>query len=291
MRNDQAIKFKNLKRGQFLHSNFLYTDYTLDYTLASLERIGAKKLEFYGAEPHLCFYDLTYGDMAGFKRKLDRHGLSIVEINPECCTYPNNLASKDPVTRLRSFRYFENVIHTAGVIGAATVVMCPGSARKDEDPEEAWKLAADSMSRLADIAETEGITIVMEATTRNYTVTTDHRRMKRFLDACGKDNLGVVVDLMCLAQTGETAQDAYDACGKDKIRSVHYRDGALLETGSWANRVPGERTLSLDADLQVFDEQEYQGYFGSEIRWSTDPDLNTPELVCKKIQDWIDLHF
>ena len=42
MRNDQAIKFKNLKRGQFLHSNFLYTDYTLDYTLASLERIGAK---------------------------------------------------------------------------------------------------------------------------------------------------------------------------------------------------------------------------------------------------------
>ena len=62
MRNDQAIKFKNLKRGQFLHSNFLYTDYTLDYTLASLERIGAKKLEFYGAEPHLCFYDLTYGD-------------------------------------------------------------------------------------------------------------------------------------------------------------------------------------------------------------------------------------
>ena len=231
MRNDQAIKFKNLKRGQFLHSNFLYTDYTLDYTLASLERIGAKKLEFYGAEPHLCFYDLTYGDMAGFKRKLDRHGLSIVEINPECCTYPNNLASKDPVTRLRSFRYFENVIHTAGVIGAATVVMCPGSARKDEDPEEAWKLAADSMSRLADIAEMEGITIVMEATTRNYTVTTDHRRMKRFLDACGKDNLGVVVDLMCLAQTGETAQDAYDACGKDKIRSVHYRDGVLLETG------------------------------------------------------------
>lgn len=195
----------------------------------------------------MCFYDLTYGDMAGFKRKLDRHGLSIVEINPECCTYPNNLASKDPVTRLRSFRYFENVIHTAGVIGAATVVMCPGSARKDEDPEEAWKLAADSMSRLADIAEMEGITIVMEATTRNYTVTTDHRRMKRFLDACGKDNLGVVVDLMCLAQTGETAQDAYDACGKDKIRSVHYRDGALLETGSWANRVPGEGTLSLDA--------------------------------------------
>ena len=83
MQNDQAIKFKNLKRGQFLHSNFLYTDYTLDYTLASLERIGAKKLEFYGAEPHLCFYDLTYGDMAGFKRKLDRHSGNVSRKRPK----------------------------------------------------------------------------------------------------------------------------------------------------------------------------------------------------------------
>lgn len=291
MRDGQALKFKNLKREQFLHSNFLYTDYTLDYTLSSLERIGAKKLGFYGAEPHLCFYDLTYADMRVFKQKLDDHGLSIVEINPECCTYPNNLASKDPVTRIRSFRYFENVIHTAGVIGATSVVMCPGNARKDEDPAEAWELAVDSMCSLADIARIEGISIVMEVTTRNYTVTTDHKKMKRFLDTCGKENLGVVVDLMCLAQTHETAQDAYDACGKDKIRSVHYRDGAFLETGSWANRVPGEGTLDLDADLKVFDEQDYQGYFGSEIRWSTDPSLDTPELICKKIQDWIDLHF
>lgn len=42
MRNDQAIKFKNLKRGQFLHSNFLYTDYTLDYTLLLWNALAPK---------------------------------------------------------------------------------------------------------------------------------------------------------------------------------------------------------------------------------------------------------
>lgn len=291
MPGDQIIKFKNLKKEQFLHSNFLYTDYTLDYTLASLQRLGAKKLEFYGAEPHLCLYDFTYADMKVFKQKLDQYGLSVVEINPECCTYPNNLASKNPATRLRSFRYFENAIHTAGVIGASDVVICPGNARKDEDAEEAWKLAADSMSRLADIAATEGVSLAVEATTRNYTVATNHKRLKKLIEACGKDNIGAVVDLMCLAQTNETVQDVYDTCGGDKIFFVHYRDGEFLNTGSWANRVPGEGTLDLEAHLKVFDEHNYPGYFGSEIRWSTDPSLDTPELIYKKIQDWLDLHF
>lgn len=285
------MKLKNLKREQFLHSNFLYTDYSLDYTLASLESLGADKLEFYGAEPHLCFYDITYEDMRVFKQKLNDHRLSVVEINPECCTYPNNLASRNPVTRFRSFHFFKNAIYTAGVIGASDVVICPGYAKKDEDPEEAWKLAMDSMSRLADIAKTEGVSLAIEATTRNYTVVTDHKKLKKLIGECGKDNIGAVVDMMCLMQTNETVQEVYNTCGKDKIFFVHFRDGELLNTGAWANRVPGEGTLDLEACLKVFDEQEYQGYFGSEIRWSTDSSLNTPELIDKKIQYWINMHF
>lgn len=291
MPNHHIVKFQNLKREQFLYSNFPYTNYSLDYTLNSLQRLGAKKLEFYGAEPHCCMYDLTYGDMKAFKQKLDAHGLCVEEINPECCTYPNNLASRNPVTRFRSFRYFENAIRMAGVIGASSVVMCPGYASLDEDLEDAWKLAVDAMSRLADIAKAEGVTVTLEATTPNYTVVNDHKQMKRLLDDCGKDNIKAAVDLLCLAQTGETVQDVYDLCGGDKIGVVHYRDGELLNTGAWAGRVPGEGGLDLEASFKVFDHNGYHGYFGSEIRWSTDPALNTPELISEKIQNWLDQHF
>ena len=40
------VKFKNLTRDQFIQSNFPYIDYSLDYALDSLERLGAGKLEF-----------------------------------------------------------------------------------------------------------------------------------------------------------------------------------------------------------------------------------------------------
>ena len=76
---------------------------------------------------------------------------------------------------------------------------------------------------------------------------------------------------MCLAQTGETVQDVYDLCGGDKIRVVHYRDGELLNTGRGPAAFREKAALDLEASFKVFDHNGYHGYFGSEIRWSTDP--------------------
>lgn len=285
------MTFKNLRKEQFIHSNFPYYNYSLDYTLDSLQRIGAEKLEFYGAHPHFCMDDVNYSDMKVLKRKLDDHGLSVVEINPENCAYPTNLASLNPATRLRTFRYYETAIRTAGVLGTPYVLVFPGYANMDEDPKDAWKISVDAMARLGEIAKAEGVTITFEATTRDLTVVTDHKQVMRLIKECGCDNMAVTIDLMCLMQTQESVQDVYDTCGSDKIVNVHYTDGGLLSSGAWEHRIPGEGEVDLDAMLKMFDENRYQGFFGNEVKWSTDPALNTPELVCAKLQKWWDLHF
>lgn len=285
------MAFKNLKKEQFIHSNFPFAKYSLDYTLDSLKRLGAEKLEFYGAEPHFCMDDVTYTDMKVLHRKLKAHGLSVWEINPENCAYPVNLAAKNPAARLRSFRYFENAVRTAGVIGAPYVLIFPGYAAMDESVEEAWKRSVDSMTRLADIAEAEGVTVTFEATTRNITVITDHRQIMRLIGDCGRDNMAVTIDLMCLAQTKESVQDVYDICGAERVVNVHYTDGGLLPSGAWEHRIPGEGDLDLDAMLVQFDENSYKGYFGNEVMWTIDPAVKTPEQICRKLQDWWEKHF
>ena len=45
------MKFKNLKMEQIALANFVYTKYSLKYTLDSLQRLGAKAIEFYTADP------------------------------------------------------------------------------------------------------------------------------------------------------------------------------------------------------------------------------------------------
>ena len=283
--------FKNLKKEQYIHSNFPFAKYSLDYALDSLERLGAKKLEFYGAEPHFCMDDVTYADMKVLKHKLETHGMSVWEINPENCAYPVNLAAANPAARLRTFRYYERAIRTAGVIGAPYVLVFPGYALADEKEDEAWKRSVDSMVRLADIAKTEGVTITFEATTRNITVITDHRQIMRLIGDCGRDNMAVTIDLMCLAQTKESVQDVYDICGKDRVVNVHYTDGGLLPSGAWEHRIPGEGDLDLDAMLVQFDENGYKGYFGNEVMWTIDPAVKTPEQICEKLQGWWEKHF
>lgn len=285
------MAFKNLRKEQFIHSNFPFIRYSLDYTLNSLKKIGAQKLEWYGAHPHLNLYDTTYADMKVLKQKLDDHGLSVVEINPENCAYPNNLASKDPAVRLRSFRFYENAIRTAGVLGTPYVLVFPGYAAMDETNDQVWDLTVDAMRRLADIAKTEGVTITYEATTRNLTVINDHKDIMRLIKDCGSDNMAVTIDMMCLSQTMETVDDVYAICGAEKIVNVHYTDGGLLPNGSWEHRIPGEGELDMECILKMFDENNYKGYFGNEVVFTIDSTIKTPEEVCQKLQNWWEKHF
>ena len=285
------MKFKNLKREQFIHSNFPYCRYSLDYTLEALQRLGAGKLEFYGAAPHFCMEDVSYSDMRVLKRKLDMHGLDVLEINPENCAYPVNLASSNPATRMRTLRYYENAIHTAGVIGASYVLVFPGYPTADESREEAWKRSVNAMNILGNLAAVEGVTITFEATTPNLTVVTDHHRIMELIHDCGCDNMAATVDLMCLAQTKETVQEVYNICGSDRVVNVHYTDGGRLPSGDWEHRIPGEGELELNVMLKAFDENGYCGYFGNEVKGSIDPALTTPEMVSAKLQKWWDMHF
>ena len=103
-------------------------------------RIWAQgQLNFMGAAPHFCMEDVTYSDMKVLGYKLREHGLKVLEINPENCAYPVNLASGNSATRARTLRYYENAIHTAGVISAKYVLIFPGYPNADDNPEDAWK--------------------------------------------------------------------------------------------------------------------------------------------------------
>lgn len=285
--------FRNLKKEQLIQSNFPFVDYSLDYALDALRRIGAREIEFYGAEPHICFFDTDYSDMKVLRRKLEDRELRVAEINPENCKYPTNLASGNPATRLHGFEFYKKAIQTAGVIGCPRVCVFPGFALADKSFEEAWGRSVESMTKLGEIAKTEGVTITFEATTPNLTVVTDHSRVMKFIKDCGCDNMAVTIDMMCLMQTGESVQDVYDICGADKIVNVHYTDGALMPNGSWEHRIPGEGQIDLDSELEMFDRNHYAGRFGCEVTWTVDPAImgKGPEAICAKLQKWWDDHF
>ena len=74
---------KHLKESQILTSNYPYYKYSLDYTLKSLQRMGAGPIEFYACYPHFHLDDVSYWDVKRITKKLAAAGLNVVCFTPE----------------------------------------------------------------------------------------------------------------------------------------------------------------------------------------------------------------
>ena len=277
------MKYNNLKQEQVALANFVYTKYSLRYALDSLQRLGAHAMEFYAADPHFCLEDCTLDDMKKVKRMLDARDLHVVNVCPENCTYPMNLASKNMATRKRTFDNYVNAIHAASEWECPHCLIFPGYALFDESMEEAWRYGIDSMVALADIAQANGVQIILEAASKSSTVLVGVKKTLQMLEEIQSPALTGMLDLMCLAITGDDIREAIRLLGIERVCHIHFSDAAELAPGQWEHRVTGDGNLPLEDMLQALDENCYQGYFGCEV---FAPYKDEPELAMQRMHAW-----
>ena len=282
------MKFKNLKMEQIALANFVYTKYSLKYTLDSLQRLGAKAIEFYTADPHFCLEDCTVDDMRSVKRMLDARGLQVINVCPENCTYPMNLASKNSATRKRTFDNYVNAIHAASEWECPHCLIFPGYALMDESLEEAWRYGVDAMSELARIAEVNGVQIVLEAASRASTVLVGVDNSLRMIEEINSPAITGMLDLMCIAICKDDIHESIDMRVIDCIRHIHFSDAKQLAPGQWEHRVIGDGDLPIEDDLLALDEAGYKDYFGCEV---FAPYKGEPEKAMLRMKQWCEERF
>lgn len=155
-----------LRREQVAGMNIHYVNYSLDYFLDAQQRIGFKSIELWCAAPHVWLDHMRYYDAKEIRRKIESRGLAVHVLTPENCTYPYQFAAKEPEHIERSFGYFSNGIRLANELGCDYMEVNSGWGYWNEDKEEAWKRSAAMLRRLADVAQENGITLVMESIRR-----------------------------------------------------------------------------------------------------------------------------
>lgn len=277
------MKFKNLKMEQVALANFVYNKYSLRYALDSLQRLGTHAMEFYTADPHFCLEDCTLDDMKHVKRMLDERELRVINVCPENCTYPMNLASKNINTRKRTFDNYVNAIHVASEWECPHVLIFPGRALYDESMEEAWQYGVDAMAALADIAQENGVKIVLESTSKGSTVIVGVKKTIQMMKEINSPALTGMLDLMCLEITKDDIREAIKLLGIERVRHIHFSDAEQVNPGRWEHRVPGDGTLPVEDMLQALDENGYKDYFGCEV---FAPYLGEPEKAMRRMRDW-----
>ena len=168
--------------------------------------------------------------------------------------------------------YFSNGIRLAAELGCEYMEVNSGWGYWNEDKEEAWKRSADMLHRLAEVAEENNVTLVMESIRPEESQLVIDlpaaQRMLREEDRSVTDRFYHEVHTCAMGVAGETLEDWFRALGPD-IRHMHFIDGT-----PYGHLVWGDGLYPLEKYLDVLNEFGYEGLLGQEItdgRYFMDP--------------------
>lgn len=252
-----------IKREQIAGMNIHYMNYSLEYFLNAQVRAGIKTIEFWTGVPHYYLDPTVYADCKELKKKINDRGLEVKVFTPENCNYQFQFAASKPLIFEKSFEYFSNGIKAAAELGCKIMQCNSGWGYLDETREEVWKRSVEMLSRLADVARKEGVTLALESLRpeeSNLVIRLED--VKRMINEVNHSNLKVLIDTTAMGVAGETLKQWFDAFGKEIIH-MHFVDG-----NPYGHLIWGDGHHNLEEFLTVLKDNNYNGYLGQEI---TDP--------------------
>lgn len=258
-----------MKEDQIVFSNYPYHKFTLKYTLDSLARLGARRMEFVACEPHFYVDDIVGNEVSVLKNLLRDRGIEVVCLTAPCNEYSINLAAMNPIARKRSIDYIVRHIEFADQLGVPAVQFVAGEAMLQEACGEVVKRAMDSLAYLKDIARGYGVKLLNSYSDSKFSnvfgSAREVRNVQRMIDP---EAFAGLTDTVYMSRCGESAADVMDVFSED-LYMVELADCGTSDL----HLAPGEGKLNLDRIIAEFDDAGYTGYYALNMRG-----LRTPYL-------------
>ena len=146
-----------------------------------------------------------------------------------------NMAHPDPAERAAGLAWFEGIVGSCPALGTRVVTLCTGSrnresmwrAHPENDTPEAWRDMLDTVSKAAQLAERQGVTIAFEPEVAN--VVSSSRKARQLIDEVRSPALKVCLDGANVFATGqlprmaEVLDEMFQLLG-DHVAFAHAKD-------------------------------------------------------------------
>lgn len=243
-----------------------YVHYTLDYYLDSMHRCGIKNIDLWGGSPHYCRLDYTTSAAATRKireirKKAEALGMQIVIYTPETLGYPYSFSAPEQAIRNRTLDYFDMAMDDALEMGTNRVFINTGCGPLDIPREESWKRAVESISKICEMAQKRGISMMLEQLQPyESNLLVNLPQMKAMLEEVNSPVLKTCVDLVAMEVAGENLENYYEVLGEDTIQFIHYADG-----NPSGHYILGDGNLPLREYMKILEKHNYTGIIDLEI--------------------------
>jgi len=249
-----------LKRSQLTGMNQHYRRYRFEEYLDSMVSCGIENLEMWCGAPHFWLDSKEFSDPAPYRKMAQKRGLKFVSLCAPSMMWQYQFGSIGKERQEQAVSYYQNGIRAAAELGCRFMSINAGWGFWDEDPSESRKRSLDSISRAADFAETQGITLALETLQpieSNMVLTL--KEAKGFYQELAHPAVKMMIDTVAVGVAGETVEEWFQAFGGDIVH-CHLIDGSPS-----GHRVFGEGEYPLQSMLEDFEDNQYQGYFTMEL--------------------------
>lgn len=257
-----------IARNRLALGSYQYLRYPLDYFLDTAVELEIPNIELWAAAPQFYPELLSAMEMIEIRSKIRSRGLKVCCITPEQCVYPVNLASEHEALRQASIKTFRQAIDAANYLECPHVLVSAGCGFYDRPPEIGWELAADSLNKLAQYAQSNGVELFLETLTPLSSNLLNTPEQQREMVAClPEGSTKPMLDIGQMVYMGQSL-DRYLAHG-DQLAHVHLHDSH-----------PGIHMALGDGDLPIaeyLEQLETSGYSGlysfefNDARYRADP--------------------
>ncbi len=255
--------------SQLAGTNMLYAQYSFQYFLDSMQRLGIRNIEVYGCSPHFHYFDCE-DPLPQLKRQIRESGLKVISMMPEENTYPVNIAAKEKRIRDNTVELYKKFMYAAAELDCHRMLLCPGRPYRNEPWSEGFRYSMDSVMRLLEYSHEVDVALCYE-TLRigESTLTACLEDEARMIETVDDPYLQVCVDTVPVYAAHEAVADYFERLG-DKITHFHLNDGAPDGHLMW-----GDGTQNVDEHLNALRRYNYGGYITMETaaaRYRHDPE-------------------
>ena len=239
-----------------------YQQYSLDYTLDSIKKIGIKNVDFWGGIPHFYRQDYSGNEVEArlkeIRKQIEDLGMKVVIYTPETLAYPYTIADPNAKTVQRTIDYFSQCMDDALTLGTDRLFINTGTGLRDLPKEKSMEICVDSISRICKEAEKKGITMMLEQLQPyESNICTDIHAIKHIVDNVKSSALKICVDLVAMDVAHENLEMYYDTFGEDMIGFIHFSDSH--------HEVCGTGNLPLKEYVETLEKHNYNSIVDLEI--------------------------
>jgi protein FrlC len=265
------VTTSQIEKKQFAGMNQHYKRFPLEYFLDAQQRVGFQNIELWLGVPHFWLDSISYDDCKVVRKKVKDRGLQVVSVTSPSLGYQYQYSPREESHRERSFKYFSNGIRVTAELGAGIMTVNSGWGYLNGDFQEAFERSKAMISRLCDVAASEGVLLALESlTSLESNIVNDITTTRRMFDEIHHPALKIMIDTVATGFAGETTTQWFEVFGRDVVH-MHFVDG---DRRTAAHVIWGDGTYPLQEELQRLRDSGYTGYLVQEIddaRYFGDP--------------------